>query len=87
MRKLLLFLFLLLLCCATVPFLIGYQLKENFYHLVRAFPSDNPGLQILDVKYERGWLTSKAHAKISITLPSLPSPLLIDVERRQQQAG
>lgn len=80
MRKLLLFLFLLLLCCAAVPFLIGYEIKENFYHLVQAFPADNPGVQILALDYEQGWLTSKAHVKISTPFPPLPSPLVESVD-------
>lgn len=80
MRKLLLFFFLLLLCCAAVPFLIGYEIKQNFYHLVEVFPKDNPGLKILAVNYEQGWLSSKAQVKISISFPTLPSSIVESID-------
>lgn len=80
MRKLILFVLILLVLCAAAPVLIGYRIKDNFYQLVQSFPKNNPNLQLLAVEYKQGWLTSEVHLKMGITLPSFSQTIVESID-------
>lgn len=60
-----LFVFLLMLGIALIPWIIGSLCKRNYFHYVARF-NQNSGIHLEIISYEQGWLQSQATLRVVI---------------------
>ncbi len=71
MRKVLIVFFLLLMgFCAALPYLIGYQVKNNIYAVVNTLAQNNKNINVSILEYNLGWLSSDAKIQVTVRLPA-----------------
>ncbi|HSW71612.1 MAG TPA: DUF945 family protein, partial [Gammaproteobacteria bacterium] len=83
MRKLSLFIFLILLAgIVATPFYFGYQIRNNFKQMVASINQSYKNLDLKLVDYHLGWLSSDAKLTIRIpfpaTTPKAPPIVLVE---------